>query len=161
NAGLIKPIFTYDDSTSSAALTFLERADVVNVATSSFGGSIPRLGAELTFQQADLFRKGDNLVVSGAFTGQNPNGKNGNLPADKSHEGEEILGRIAYRLWSDGVSSFHIGGSASHVLRIAESDSTPGSHTVTLQDRPEIRVDGSHLVSTGPIPAKGGSLWGL
>jgi phosphate-selective porin OprO/OprP len=161
NAGLIKPMFTYDDSTSSAALTFLERADVVNVATSSYGGGIPRLGAELAFQQADLFRRGDNLVISGAFTGQNAGGKNGALPADSSHEGDQVLGRIVYRLWSDGVSSFHIGGSGSHLLRVGESNTVRGLHAVTLQDLPEIRVDGSRLVSTGPIAAKSGSLWGL
>ena len=161
NAGLIKPIFTYDDSTSSAALTFLERADVVNVATASFGGGIPRLGAELTFQQADIFRRGDNLIISGAFTGQNATGKNGALPADIIHEGDAILGRIVYRLWSDETSTLHIGGSASHLVRIAESETTPGLRAINLQDAPEIRVDGSRLVSTGPIAAKGGSLWGL
>jgi len=85
NAGLIKPVFTYDDSTSSAALTFLERADVVNVASASYGGGTPRLGVELTFQQADIFRGGDNLAISGAFTGHNASGENGNLPADRSH----------------------------------------------------------------------------
>src|SRR5262249_6090802 len=111
--------------------------------------------------QADLFRKGDNLVVSGALTGQNPNGRNGNLPADRSQEGDQVLGRIVYRLYSDEVSSFHIGASASHLLRIAASNNVPGLHAITLQDQPEIRVDGSRLVSTGPIPAKGGSLWGL
>ena len=161
NAGLIKPIFSYDDSTSSAALTLLERADVVNVATASYGGGIPRWGAELTFQQADLFRSGDNLVISGAFTGQNATGKNGALPADTSHEGDQILGRLVYRLWSDGISNFHIGGSASHLLRVGKSLTSPGSHAITLQDQPEIRVDGRRLVSTGPILARGGSLWGL
>ena len=69
NAGLIKPIFTYNDAMSSASLTFLERAAAVNVATETFGGGAPRLGAELTFQQTDLLRDGDNLMVSGAFTG--------------------------------------------------------------------------------------------
>ena len=161
NAGLIKPVFTYDDSTSSAALTFLERADVVNVATANYGGGTPRLGVELTFQQAGVFRRGDNLVISGAFTGHNASGENGNLPADRSHEGDEILGRIAYRLWSDGISSLQIGGSASRLLRVGESSTTPGLHAVTLEDRPELRVDGNRLVSTGSIPAKGGSLWGL
>ncbi len=161
NAGLLKPVFTYDDSTSSAVLTFLERADVINVAASSYGGGIPRLGAELTFQQADIFRHGDNLVISGAFTGQNPNGRNGAVPADASHEGEEVLGRIAYRLWSDGISNVHIGASAARLLRIAENNAAPGVHAVTLQDMPEIRVDGDRLISTGPIPAKGGALWGL
>ena len=32
---------------------------------------------------------------------------------------------------------------------------------MTLQDYPEIRVDGERLVSTGEISARGGSLWGL
>jgi phosphate-selective porin OprO/OprP len=32
---------------------------------------------------------------------------------------------------------------------------------VTLQDYPEIRIDGHHLVSTGEIAAKGGSAWGV
>ena len=161
NAGLIKPIFTLDDATSSASLTFLERADVVNVATGGYGGGTPRLGAELSFQQSGVFHAGDNLVVTGALTGQNPSGKNGALPGNSTHEGTQILGRIAYRLWSNGVSNIQIGGSASRLLKVAENAASGGAHVLTLEDQPEIRVDGNRLVSTGAIPAKGGALWGL
>src|SRR5258708_3361530 len=38
DAGLIKPLFTYEDSTSSATLIFLERSDAVNIATSNYVG---------------------------------------------------------------------------------------------------------------------------
>ena len=160
NAGLIKPIFTFEDATSSAALTYLERADVVNVVTSTYGGGIPRVGVELTFHEMGLFRPGDFLVVSGAFTGQNSSGNNAALPDAIRREGTQVLGRIAYRLWSDGLSSIQVGGSASDLLTVAENG-VGGTHTVTLREQPEIRVDGSRLVSTGAIPEKGGALWGL
>jgi phosphate-selective porin OprO/OprP len=160
NAGIIQPIFTYADSISSASTTFLERPDVVNVATVSYGGLDPRRGIELTFQQADLFRPGDNLVVSGAFTGQQP-GANPATPTNTTDEGSQILGRIAYRLWSDGFSNVQIGGSGSQITNLTGNAVAGGPRTITLQDRPEVRVDGNRLVSTGAINAKGGSMWGL
>jgi phosphate-selective porin OprO/OprP len=46
-------------------------------------------------------------------------------------------------------------------LRVGENNTVRGLRAVTLQDLPEIRVDGSRLVSTGPIAAKAGSLWGV
>src|SRR5258708_25954296 len=50
DAGLSEPIRTHEDTTSSAALIFLERADVVNVATSGYRGRPPRFGFHPTFQ---------------------------------------------------------------------------------------------------------------
>ena len=55
--------------------------------------------------QTDIFRAGDNLVLSGALTGQNPAGNSGALPANTAQEGTQILGRAVYRVWSDGVSN--------------------------------------------------------
>lgn len=159
NAGLIQPIFTYDDSVSSSSLTFLERAAPVNVATSAYGGLEPRRGVELTFQQADLFYAGDNLVVSAAYTGQMGTAP-GASPDNTTDEGTQILGRVAYRVWSDGFSNVQIGGSASHIVNLTGAATPGGARTITLQDRPELRVDGNRLVSTGAIPATGGNLWG-
>jgi phosphate-selective porin OprO/OprP len=152
NAGIIKPIFTYADSTPSSALTFLERANAVNVAASAYGGGAARFGAELSFQEQGIFAAGDNFMVSGAFTGQSPANNNTVFPSGTASDGRHILGRIAYRLWSDDVSSLQVGGSASRTL---------AAHALLLQDEPEIRVDGNRLVSTGAIAAKGGSLWSL
>ena len=160
NAGIIQPMFTYNDSVSSASTTFLERPDAVNIATTSYGGLDPRRGIELTFQQADLFTPGDNLVVSGAFTGQQP-GANPATPSNVTDEGTQVLGRIAYRLWSDGFSNVQLGGSGSYITNLTGAATPGGPRTITLQDRPEVRVDGNRLVSTGAINAKGGSMWGL
>ena len=161
DAGLIRPIFTYEDSTSSAALIFLERADVVNVATTGYGGGTPRLGFQLIFQAPDNLHPGDNLVVSGALTGQNHVSNNTAFPSNATFEGTQILGRIAYRLPIGDFDGIQVGANASRILSVAESAAADGVRTMTLQDFPEIRVDGNPLVSTGRVPAKGGSLWGM
>lgn len=160
NGGLIKPIFTYNDATSSASLTFLERAAVVNVATSAFGGGAPRLGAELTLQDADLLRPGDNLVLSAAYTGH-VSARTSDNPDDATVDGTHVLGRVAYRLWSDGLSNVQIGASGSRILGMGDGAGEGAARTLMLQDRPEIRVDGNSLVATAPLPARGGGLWGI
>lgn len=146
NAGIIKPIFTLGDSTSSAALLFLERASVVNTATGGYGGGTSRPGAELTFERTEVLRAGDNLLVSGAFTGRSTTGGN---------DGSHIVGRIAYRLWMDDASNVQIGGSAARILDSGDTRS------IALQDAPEIRVDGRALTGTGGLTYSGGTLWGL
>jgi phosphate-selective porin OprO/OprP len=151
DVGLIKPIFTYDDATSSAALIFLERADVVNVATSSYGGSTPRLGFQLTFQAPDTLRPGDNLVVSGALTGQNSVSNNTVFPSNATFGGTKILGRIAYRLPLGDFDGIQVGSDVSRILSVTGNAAADGARIVTLQDYPEIRVDGQRLVSTGEI----------
>jgi phosphate-selective porin OprO/OprP len=161
NAGLIKPIFTYSDATSSASLTFLERPAAVNVATETFGGGAPRLGAEVTFQQTDLLRSGDNLVVSSAYTGHIASRRDWEISDDANSGGTHLLGRIVYRLWSDGPSNFHVGGNVSHVLTVGGPLGPGGVRNLSLQDQPEIQVDGEALVDTGPLPATGGGLWGI
>ncbi|MEA2824167.1 MAG: phosphate-selective porin OprO and OprP [Alphaproteobacteria bacterium] len=161
DAGLIRPILTYEDTTSSAALIFLERADAVNVATTSYGGGTPRLGFQLTFQTPDTLRPGDNLLVSGALTGQNSVSNNTAFPSNATFDGTKIFGRIAYRLSLGDFDGIQVGGSASRIVSVGGSGAADGAHIVTLQDHPEIRVDGHRLVSTGEISAKGGSLLGL
>lgn len=147
NAGLIKTIFTYSDTVSSANLTFLERAGVVNVASAAYGGSTQRPGVELTFQKSGNFRAGDNVVASAGITGSK-------AEHGASH-GTQLLGRFAY-YWPVSQSlGVQLGGSASKILDVGSD------HIAVLQDFPEIRTGAEHLVSTGAIPSKGGSAWGL
>jgi phosphate-selective porin OprO and OprP len=161
DAGLIRPIFTYEDSTSSAALIFLERVDVVNVATTAYGGGTPRLGLQLIFQAPDTLHPGDNFVVAGALTGEDAISNNTLFPSNSTFEGTHLLGRITYRLPFGDFDGIQVGGSASRILSVAEGAGANGARTITLQDFPEIRIDRNHLVSTGPVPANGGSLWGF
>jgi phosphate-selective porin OprO/OprP len=145
NAGLIKPIFTLDDSTSSASLLFLERASVVNVATTGYGGGTPRPGGELTFEQAHLFGADDALMLSGALTGRSTTGGNG---------GTHLLGRAAYRLWTDDIATVQIGVSAARDIAGVRP------HGIDLKDAPELRVDNVALADTGRLLGKGGTLLG-
>jgi phosphate-selective porin OprO/OprP len=172
NVGVIQPIFTYGDSVSSASTTFIERADVVNLAIAGYGGDDHRRGAELTFQQSDLFYPGDNLVISTAYTGQ-PTTAPGAAPTNTTDEGTQIIGRAAYRVWSDGFSNLQVGANFADIINLTGTASPGGIRTVALQDRPELRVDGNRLVSTASstllgasltaanIPETGGNLWGV
>jgi phosphate-selective porin OprO/OprP len=172
NAGVIQPLFTYGDSVSSASTTFLERGDTINTAIAGYGGDDHRRGIELTFQQADIFRPGDNLVVSAAYTGQ-PTTPPAGAPTNITDEGTQIVSRVAYRLWSDGFSNLQIGANFADIINLTGTPAPGGARTIALQDRPEIRVDGNRLVSTANstilgastaatnIPERGGMLWGL
>lgn len=180
NAGIIQPVFTLGDTVSSGSLLFIERAEIDNIATSAFGGSDSRRGVELTFQKENLFYDGSNLIVSAAYTGNQTNNSAGHggcgtgftpdgpiLPSDPDgptvHCGErsQVLGRLAYRLWSDGESNVQIGLSAAKILKVPPATATAFS----VGDRPLVRVDGRQLVSasigTVANPLVGGTMWGL
>jgi phosphate-selective porin OprO/OprP len=62
NAGVIQPIYTFGDTVSSGQLMFIEKPEIVNVATGVFGGGDSRKGVELTFQKDGMFYNGDNLI---------------------------------------------------------------------------------------------------
>ena len=172
NAGIIQPLFTYGDSVSSSSTTFLERGDVVNTAIAGYGGDDHRRGVELTFQQSDFLRPGDNLVISAAYTAQ-PTTAAGGTPTNTTDEGTQIVSRVAYRLWSDGFSNLQIGGNFADIINLTGTAAPGGARSIALQDRPELRVDGNRLVSTANstilgastaatnIPESGGMLWGL
>ena len=147
NAGVIQPMFTYGDSVSSASTTFMERGDVVNLAILGYGGDDHRRGVEFTFQQADFFKPGDNLVISTAFTGQ-PTTAPAGAPTNTTDEGTQLVGRTAYRFWSDGFSNFQVGANFANIFNVTGTATPGGIRTIPLQDRPEIRVDGTRLVST-------------
>jgi phosphate-selective porin OprO/OprP len=171
NVGVIQPIFTLADSVSSNEVTFLERADTINTILDPFGGSDARRAVEITYQKSDLLYGGDNLVVSATFSGQRTGGARTTevspLPCSSTtpctdDEGTQALGRIAYRLWSDGAANLQVGfNGASIIDPPARGTGTP--RAIQFRDRPEVRVDGNRLVDTGSgvnMAATGGWLWG-
>jgi phosphate-selective porin OprO/OprP len=148
HVGAIQPIITLYDATSSADLTTMERAGIITTLVGNFGGDNARRGLEATYQKSNFLWKGDNFVISSAYTGERIGSDHTGIPGND--ESTHWLGRLAYRLWSDGVSNIQIGGSYSQVL-----NDDDGAMTIT--ERPEIRVGGGQFVSTGSIATEGGS----
>ncbi len=155
NVGVIQPVFTHADAVSSNEITFIERASVINTIVGAYGGSDSRRGVEMTFQKSGLFYEGDNFVLTGAYTGAST------TSADGTDEGTQILGRTAFRLWSDGTSNIQIGADGAKILQPTGAAVPGGAKNINLQDRPEMRSDSTRLVSTGSIPAEGGWLYGF
>jgi phosphate-selective porin OprO/OprP len=151
NVGVIEPAFMFEGTTSSGALPFLERPEIDNIAADSFGAGDARRGIEVRYQKADLFLPGDNFVIGGDFTG----GKTGSTAGhgNGGDEQSQAMGHLTYRPWSDGISNVSFGGDYSHAF------TGGGVGTINLQDRPEVRVDGDRLISTGSIFAKTADMW--
>ena len=154
NVGVIEPALMFEGTTSSAALIFLERPEIDNIAADSFGAGDSRRGVEVGWQKIDTLWSGDNLAVTMAFTG-NKTGSAGNH-GNGGDENSQILGRISERLWTDGArSNIQIGASGGNVL-YSGSGTNGASQTLRFRDRPEIRVDGTRLIDTNGVPAKTG-----
>ena len=167
NVGVIEPAFMFEGTTSSASLMFLERPEIDNIAADSFGAGDSRRGIELGWAKQDTLWSGDNLAATMAFTG----GKTGtatnhgslNTNPGDGDENSQLLGRVSERLWTDGArSNIQIGASGATVLYSGSNGNTNGgAQTLNFQDRPEIRVDGTRLISTGGIAAKTGHMWAV
>jgi phosphate-selective porin OprO/OprP len=147
NVGVIEPAFMFEGTTSSGQLMFLERPEIDNIAADSFGAGDARRGIEVRYQKDSAIMPGDNLVLNAAFTGAKTGSTTGHGPG--GDEQTQLLGRASYRFWNDGASNAAIGASGATVL----SDGGLVS-TIQLQDRPEIRVDGTRLINTGGMSAK-------
>lgn len=148
-AGALQPIMTMYDATSSAELTTMERAGVITTLVGSFGGDNARRGVEVTYQQENFLWDGDNFLITGAFTGERAaNGDHSGIPGND--ESTFALGRVAYRLWSDGTSNVQIGGTYAQVLNQDDS-------VMRLRERPENRVTGDRFIDTGNITVEDGS----
>ncbi|GAA0534589.1 phosphate-selective porin OprO/OprP [Rhizomicrobium palustre] len=154
SAGVIEPVFMLEGTTSSGQLMFLERPEIDNIAADVFGAGDSRRGVELTYQKAGVFKSDDNLVLSVAFTG-NTTGT-GTDHATGTDEKTQLLGRASYRFWNDGVSNASIGASGATIISQG-GNSTTGF--VNLQDRPEIRVSPTRLISTGGLNARHASMY--
>ena len=166
SVGVLEPALMAEGTDSSASLMFMERSEIDIIGADSFGAGDSRRGIEIGWSRTDAIWAGDNLAVTGAFTG----GKTGTAtnhgstaatatPPGAADENSQILGRISDRLWTNGLSNFQIGASFAKVLYSGSNgNANGGTQTLNFQDRPQIRVDGTRLVSTGGIAAKTGDM---
>ena len=147
--------YTLDESTSSNDTLFMERSSANVIATNIAGND-----ARATFGMRwynDVFWAGG--YVTGPTTGAihsassiNPPGTTEQLGATGRIAGQVLSGRDYY----GRDYSFHIGVDAE-VLIDPPHNLVANTQTLTLSDRPELRIDPTSIVSTGAMAGVSGA----
>lgn len=160
SVGVLEPVFQGELTQSSSALMFIERPEIDNIA-SQYGAGDTRRGIEIGWSKPDTFWAGDNPQITSSFTGGTTGSSTGHGSgtgtAPGGDEQSQWIVRVADRLWSDGLSNFQVG--ANYGMLIYTGGTGAGGGLVNLQDRPQMRVDGTRLISTGNIAAKTGQMF--
>jgi phosphate-selective porin OprO/OprP len=148
--GVMDMLYTLDESTSSNDIVFMERASSGIIAQNIAAGDF-RSGAGARWYD-DRFWAG--AYVTGPSTGAihsasslNPNGTTEQVGA---------FARAAGQVVSGNDYSFHLGGEGEWLIR-APHDEITGAQTLTLSDRPELRIDPTALISTGALAGVSGA----
>jgi phosphate-selective porin OprO/OprP len=146
--GAFPPNLGLEDAASTNGSMFPERPSSAEVAR-NLAGADKRIAAQALAQ-------GEHWLIAGAVTG---------AKATDAATFDEQLG-YTFRAAATPLHGYdwlvHVGANASYVAHPAQTTSgAAGIYPITLQDRPELRVDGTSLVSTGAIDAKTANHWGL
>jgi phosphate-selective porin OprO/OprP len=150
--GYFKPWFSLYDSQSSNDFLLMERPSIVEISRNVAVGDARASGGAKAST--------DKYFVAGYLTGAPFGAQNAALL-----NGEQIgmVGRLAGRPYYDEDWNVHAGFSGQYVIHpninatgIAGSSRT----TLTLQDRPELRVDMNRLISTGALSTANANVYG-
>ncbi len=129
--------FTLDEATSSNDIMFLERSTPATLA-SNFNSGDPRAAAG--------FRTWEPNWWFGAYlTASAPN-----VPHGLTNRGFGAYERATYQIIQTDLSSLHVGIGGAQVFQAPNTGPGTGA-SFTVSDRPENRIDGTQLLSTGPI----------
>jgi phosphate-selective porin OprO/OprP len=124
--------FSLEESNSSNDIPFVERAAIINVATNIFANDFrSALGAR---SYTDSYWAG--LYLTGPTSGTN----------HTTGEQIGIAGRAGYNFWQSPDGFLHLGADAGALLK---PPAPGGIRSITLSDRPELRVDPTAILSTG------------
>jgi phosphate-selective porin OprO/OprP len=151
-AGAFPPSVGLEDQASTNGAPFLERPAISDISRGVAGGDF-REGAE-------LWANGDRWYMSAAVTGRvvgvvNSQASGVTQPFDTALG---YIGRIAVLPVKTDNAILHLGLHGTYVPKPSDTggpDTAPGGirYGVTFQERPELRVDGTRLISTGAINA--------
>jgi phosphate-selective porin OprO/OprP len=143
--GYMNVPYTLDQATSSNDILFMERGTPAVVATNIAAGD---------FRSAAGVRGNtDRFWAGGYFTGPTSGATHiGTSTATVSGLSEQYgtVGRATYQVLQDKNYSLHVGGDIEWLLRTPIS-TADGTRTLTLSDRPELRIDPTAILTTGAI----------
>jgi len=158
--GAFAPSIGLDDQGSASGMLFLERAASADIARGLAAGDA-REGAE-------VWAAGERWYANAAVTGRvvgvvNSQASGVSQPFD-SQLG--FVGRLGVLPIRTDEAVLELGVHGSYVDRPADAlgpDAAAGAarYAIALQERPELRVDGTRLISTGAIDARHATHWGF
>lgn len=144
--GYYKPQLTLQDSMSSNDFLLLERPSIVEIARSIAAGD-SRAVAGMRYAANRYFLAG--YLTGGTFGSQ--------TAALATPQQTGIAARAAGRPVATDDWDVHVGFSASDAFRIQRS---AAGQTLTIQERPELRIDQNRLISTGALNARSANEYG-
>jgi phosphate-selective porin OprO/OprP len=150
--GAFPPSLGLEDQASTNGAPFLERPAIADMARGVAGGDY-REGAE-------LWAAGRRWYANAAVTGRTVGVVNSQATgvAQPFDAPLGYIGRLAFLPIRTDDVLLHVGVHGTFVPKPADTggpDTPPTGirHGVTFQERPELRVDGTRLISTGSIDA--------
>jgi phosphate-selective porin OprO/OprP len=150
--GYFKPWFSLYDSQSSNDFLLMERPSIIEIARNlAAGDARASAGAAAAW---------NHLFLSSYLTGTSYGAQSSSLL-----NGEQLgfVGRVAGRPYYDEDWNIYLGLSGEDVFHPnINTSGTPfvNQQTLTLQDRPELRIDMNRLISTGALSASGANSFG-
>jgi phosphate-selective porin OprO/OprP len=148
--GVMDLAYTLDEASSSNDIPFIERASsgviAANIAAGDFRSAFGSRWYNSTFWAG--------AYVTGPTTGAIHSASSVNPPGTTEQYG--VAARAAGQLVSAKDYSLHIGADAQWLIQ-PPHNLIAGTQTLTLNDRPELRIDPTTLVSTGALPGVSGA----
>jgi len=134
-------LFTLDEAVSSNDIMFMERSFATNIAE-AFGTGDNRsvLGAR-TWD--------DNWYASAYVTGPLSAGSSATITHSNTQEQFGVFGRVGYNPIQTTDATVHLGFGVDHML--AAPTYSNGYGSLSLSDRPELRIDPTSLISLGSV----------
>jgi len=145
-AGAFAPNLGLEDAASTNGSLFPERPSGSELAR-GLAGADRRIALQGQAQ-------GERWLLSGAITGA----KTGDSQTFDEQLG--YVGRFVFVPFKGPDWLVHVGANASKVVTPAQT-TVGGAYPVALGDRPELRVDGAQLITTGAIDATGARHYGV
>jgi phosphate-selective porin OprO/OprP len=143
-------LWSLDESSSSNDLPFMERSSAVNIATNIAANDFRSAAGARWFN--DVFWAG--AYATGPTTGAIHSASSINPPGTTEQMG--AVARAAGQLVSGKDYSFHLGADAEWLIR-PPHNLVANTQTLTLNDRPELRIDPTAIVSTGAMAGVSGA----
>ena len=148
--GVMDLPYTLDEASSSNDIPFMERAASGIAATNIAAGDFRSTFG--TRWYTDRFWAG--AYVTGPTTGAIHSASSINPPGTTEQYG--TFARVAGQVLSGDNYSLHIGGDAEWLIQ-PPHNLIANTQTLTLSDRPELRIDPTTLVSTAAIAGVSGA----